>query len=66
MMIGLIIKDLSTKLSKHIDEKGGEVQVTSEWVNDWLGAKGAPFIATIVDENGTEIKNAKVSIKKRQ
>ena len=65
MMMGIIIKDLSNKLSKHIEEKGGQVLIDSSWVNDWLNKNNAEFVTCIVDENGNEIKKASVSIKKK-
>jgi hypothetical protein len=65
MMMGIIIKDLSNKLGKHIDEKNGEIFVDAKWVNDWLEKNGASFIAKIVDENGKEISGSKVSITKK-
>jgi hypothetical protein len=65
MMMGIIIKDLSNKLSKHIEEKGGQVLIDSNWVNDWLNKNNAEFVTCIVDENGNEIKKASVSIKKK-
>lgn len=65
MMMGIIIKDLSNKLSKHIEEKGGQVLIDSNWVNDWLNKNNAEFVTCIVDENGDEIKKASVSIKKK-
>lgn len=64
-MMGIIIKDLSNKLSKHIEEKGGQVLIDSSWVNDWLNKNNAEFVTCIVDENGNEIKKASVSIKKK-
>ncbi len=64
-MMGIIIKDLSNKLSKHIEEKGGQVLIDSNWVNDWLNKNNAEFVTCIVDENGNEIKKASVSIKKK-
>ena len=63
MMMGIIIKDLSKKLGNYIKEKGDIITVDAKWTNKWLEDKDAPFILSIVDENGIEIKNAKVAIK---
>lgn len=65
MMMGIIIKDLSNKLNNFIDEKGGLVTVDTTWTNNWLEEKTAPFIVSIVDKDGNEIKDAKVAIKKK-
>jgi hypothetical protein len=65
MMMGLIIKDLSNKLSSHIDEKGGFVTVDAKWVNNWLSEKSADFAVSIIDKEGKEIKDATVLIKKK-
>jgi hypothetical protein len=65
MMMGIIIKDLSNKLNSFIDEKGGVVLIDASWTNTWLEEKTAPFIVSIVDKNGDEIKDAKVAIKKK-
>lgn len=65
MMMGIIIKDLSKKLGNHIEEKGGMITVDAKWTNNWLEDKEAPFVVLIVDENGNEIKNAKVAIKSK-
>jgi hypothetical protein len=65
MMMGIIIKDLSNKLKKHIDEKGGVIFIDSQWVNDWLEKNDASFTTTIVDESGNKIPGAKVSITKK-
>lgn len=66
MMMGIIIKDLSYKLSKYIDDENGKVFVDANWVNDWLSEKGAPFLVSIVDENNNEIKTGKVLIQKKE
>jgi len=65
MMFAMIMKDLTTKLAKYIDEQGGVAKVTPSWVNDWLSKNSAPFTATIIDEAGNEIKGARVAIKKK-
>lgn len=65
MMMGIIIKDLSKKLGNYIEEKGGIITVDAKWTNNWLEDKEAPFVVLIVDENGKEIKNAKVAIKSK-
>lgn len=65
MMMGIIIKDLSNKLGKHIDENNGEVFVEQEWTNDWLEKNSAPFIVKIVDRNGIEAEDFKLSIKRK-
>jgi len=65
MMMGIIIKDLSSKLSKHIDEKHGEVFVSAEWVNLWLEKNSAPFCVEIVDEKGQKSDTSRVLIKKK-
>ena len=64
-MMGIIIKDLSNKLGKHIDEKGGEIFVDAKWVNDWLDKNDASFKVKIIDENGKEISDGKVSITRK-
>jgi hypothetical protein len=65
MMMGIIIKDLSNKLSKLIDEKNGKVTVDAKWTNGWLSDNGAVFQVRIEDSNGNEIKDAKVAITKK-
>ncbi len=65
MMMGLIIKDLTSKLGKFIDEQKGVAKVSPTWVNEWLAKNSAPFVTTIVDANGKEIIGAQVSIKKK-
>ena len=65
MMMAIIIKDLSNKLSKYIDEKNGKVFIDAKWTNDWLEKNSAPFNVQIVDTDGKEIKNAKVLIQKK-
>jgi hypothetical protein len=65
MMMGIIIKDLSNKLGKYIDEENGNVFIDAEWTNNWLDKNSAPFKVEIVDEDGTELKSAKVLIKRK-
>lgn len=65
MMMGIIIKDLTNKLLSHVEEKGGNIFIDAKWVNDWLSKHDAPFTTVIVDENGKEIINSKVLIKKK-
>lgn len=66
MMMGIIIKDLTNKLNKFIDEKNGLVTVDANWTNNWLKENSAPFEVKIVGENGNEIKGAKVAITKKR
>jgi len=65
MMMGLIIKDLSNKLNKKIDESNGVIHVDAEWANDWLGRNSADVKVSIVDKDGNELKEAKVAITKK-
>lgn len=65
MMMGLIIKDLSKKLSNYIEEKGGKITVDAKWANNWLTDKEASFEVVIVDASGVEIKDAKVAVKNK-
>lgn len=62
-MMNFIIKDLSKKLKCYIEEKGGSINVDSNWVNDWLKKHDAEFVAIIVDKDGNEIKGGSVLIK---
>lgn len=65
MMMGLIIKDLSNKLNKKIDESNGVIHVDADWTNDWLSKNSAEVRVSIVDKDGKEIPDAKVAIKKK-
>jgi|LakMenE18May11ns_1017448.scaffolds.fasta_scaffold7928479_2 hypothetical protein len=65
MMMGIIIKDLSNKLGKYIDENNGEVFVNENWTNEWLEKNSAPFVVNIVDQDGKEVKDFKLSIKRK-
>jgi hypothetical protein len=62
MMMGIIIKDLSNKLEKHLAEKNGKIFIGADWVNDWLSKNNAPFKVTITDASGNELENAQLSI----
>ena len=63
--MGLIIKDLSNKLNKKIDESNGVIHVDATWTNDWLEKNSADVRVLIVDKDGKEIPDAKVAIKKK-
>jgi hypothetical protein len=65
MMMGLIIKDLSNKLNKKIEEGGGVINIDAEWVNDWLSKNSSDIKVSIVDKDGKNINDAKVAITKK-
>jgi hypothetical protein len=65
MMMKLIIKDLSNKLQKHIEEKGGHISIDAKWANKWIEEQDGEFVVFIADQDGKEIKDAKVIIKSK-
>lgn len=65
MMIGIIVKQISDKLEKFLDENNSKYNVTSDWVNNWLDDNKAPFRARIVGQDGKEIHGATVLIEKK-
>lgn len=65
-MMGIIIKDLSNQLSKAIaNKKNGVIEVTPDWLNNWLSSESAPFLLRIVDKNGKEL-DAKIEIREKK
>jgi hypothetical protein len=65
MMMGIIIKDLSNKLNKKIEENKGVINVDAEWVNNWLTENSTDIKVSIVDKDGQNINDAKVAITKK-
>lgn len=65
-MIKLIIKDLSKKLSKYIDEKNGSILITSDWVNNWLNENDGAFTVEIIDAHGVVKNDCKVRISNKK
>jgi hypothetical protein len=66
MMMGIIVKQLSDKLISFLKDNNGSYPVTSQWVNEWLNENNSGIVASIVDEDGNEIPNAKVLIKQKK
>ena len=65
MMMQIIVKQLSEKLTSFLEDNGNKYNVTSDWVNNWLSKNGAPFEAKIVGKDGKEIAGATVLICKK-
>ncbi len=63
--MGLIIKDLSNKLNKKIEESNGVINIDAAWVNDWLEKNSSDIRVSIVDKDGKNINDAKVAITKK-
>ena len=65
-MMKIIIKQMSDKLMGYINEKGGQIQVTPEWTNNWLKENGGEDEVTNTDDKtGNVISGASVTIKKK-
>jgi len=66
MMIGIIVKQMATKLHDFLAKNNGKFNVTPEWVNNWLNENNADLAVKIVGRDGQEIIGATVLIAKKK
>lgn len=65
MMMGIIIADLSKKLSAYLDSEGGSTVMNAAAANGWLDKFKVPFKVHIIDDTGKVAKLGAVVIQKK-